>query len=246
MSRIDRKSLKGPDAFQRDTAYAARWLTTHWPAVVGVAVVVAGLLLGGALWRARAERREADAAARLAAAIRLFEGAESADQAGDPARAATAALPLLRDVATAFRGTEAGATARLYVAHALLRAGDPKGAEGAYEAALAVARHELEREAARYSLGHARLAQGNAEGAIEAWRPLTEHAGPYQGLAWLDLARAQERLGRTEEARKAYAAGKEALRGDPRMAALAEERLTALGGAPAGAAPAQAPSPAAR
>lgn len=246
MSRIDRKSLKGPDAFQRETVYAARWLTTHWPAAVGAVVVVVGLLAGGALWRADTERREADAAARLAAAIRLFEGAESAGQAGDAALSATAALPLLRDVATTFRGTNAGATAQLYVAHALLRAGDPKGAEEAYGAALAAAPHELAREAARYGLGHARVAQGNAEGAIEAWRPLTERAGPYQGLAWLDLARAQETLGRMEEARKAYVAGKEALRDGPRLGALAEERLAELGGAPVRAAPAPAPSPAAR
>lgn len=244
MSRLSRKSLKGPDSFQRETAYAARWLSAHWPWAVGVAVVLLGLLVGGTLWRAYSERREAEAASRLAAAIRMFEGGEAAGQPGDPSRSAAAALPLLRDVATAYGGTESGATAQLYVAHALLRAGDPKGAEAAYEAALAVAPHELAREAARYGLGHARLARGNAEGAIEAWRPLTDRPGPYQGLAWLDVARAQEKLGRTEEARTAYAAGREALRGGSRIATLADERLAALGGAPGGATPAQAPSPA--
>src|SRR5581483_3748162 len=105
MARIDRKTLKGPDRFQREATHAARWIAGHWPVAVGLAVVLLVALVGTVLWHAYAERREAEAAARLTAAVRVFEGGEAAGSdgrsrsGGDPALWAQAALPLLRDVA---------------------------------------------------------------------------------------------------------------------------------------------------
>jgi tetratricopeptide (TPR) repeat protein len=248
-TRIDRKTLKQPDRFQREARHLGQVMRDRWPIALGAALLVAALLAAGLWWQARAERREAEATGALAAAVATFEGrgrpGGAPNAAGDPAESAKAALPALRQVASDYQGTEAGATAQLFVAHALLRSGDARGAEAAYQAALALAPNDLARDAARLGLGHARLRQGNAAGAVESWRPLAEGSGAYHAVARLDLARAYEALGRPEEAKKAYADGTSALRaeraaGRGRVVALAEERLAALGGGgePAGGPPA--------
>ncbi|HEX7124647.1 MAG TPA: tetratricopeptide repeat protein [Thermodesulfobacteriota bacterium] len=240
MSRIDRKSLRRPDAFQREVRHVGRALAERWPLALGVVVLVAALVGGGAWWRDRAADREARAAAAVAAAIAQYQGSDPA--AGGPTpESARAALPALREAAARFSGTDAGAMASLYVGHALLRSGDARGAEAAYQAAMAVAPNELAEAAARLGLGHARLAAGNAAGAVEAWTPLVEGDGPLRGVALLDLGRAYEALGQKEAARKAYADGTAALGGNgsaagSRTVQLAGERLAALGGAPAPAA----------
>jgi tetratricopeptide (TPR) repeat protein len=248
--RLDRKALRKPDLFQRETRHLGEVLLDRWPLVASLAVLLAVIVAGGLWWQSRTERREAEAAAVVAAAVATFEGAGPNGQPmpdTDPAAAAREALPALRAAAARYQGTEASATAQLYVAHALLETGDGKGAEGAYDGALATAPNDLARDAARLGLGHARLAQGNAEGAVTAWRPLAEGQGPYRALVLLDLARAYEALNRPEDARKAYADGIAALRAGQagatagRTLALAEERLAALGGSPTVAA-----SPAAR
>lgn len=243
MSHIARKTLKKPDAFQREARHVGQLLAERWPLVLGAVVLLVALVGGTAWWRARTADREAKAAAALTAAIAQYEGSESGRLGGGvPTEAsARAALPALRDLAADHAGTDAGATAQLYVAHALLKTGDAKGAEGVYEAAMAVAPNDLAKAAARLGLGHARLAQGNAAGAVEAWKPLAEAGSPFRAVALLDLGRAYEALGQANRARQAYADGTAALKGDrpaarSRTAELAEERLAALGGAPAGAA----------
>jgi tetratricopeptide (TPR) repeat protein len=247
-TRIDRKTLKQPDRFQREARHLGHVVRDRWPIALGAALVVAALLAAGLWWQARAERREAEATGALAAAVATFEGRRpggAANPAADPAENAKAALPALRQIAADYQGTGAGATAQLFVAHALLRSGDARGAEAAYQAAIALAPNDLARDAARLGLGHARLRQGNAAGAVETWTPLAEGSGAYHAVARLDLARAYETLGKPEEAKKAYADGTAALRaerpaGGGRTLALAEERLSTLGGGvePAGGPPA--------
>lgn len=242
MSHIDRKSLKRPDTFQREARHAGQILRERWPLALGAVVLLVVLVAGGAWWQNRSADRQAEAAAAVAAAVARYEGTDPTSfSAGTPtADSARAALPALRELAATYQGTDAGATAQLYVAHALLKTGDARAAAQAYQAALAVAPNDLARAAARLGLGHAELSQGNPAAAIDAWKPLAEGDGPLRAMALLDLGRAYEAAGKTEEARKAYADGTAVLKGDRRAATgrtaqLAEERLAALGGAPAAA-----------
>jgi tetratricopeptide (TPR) repeat protein len=219
--RFRRKDLREPDELATLTGQAAAWLGAHRTMAVsaGVALlVVAAIAL--VMARMRLVRDEA--------ATRDFQAAYETFQTGEFADAAVAFDAL----ADQYPRAPYGRLARLYRAHAFARQGENTRAIAAYQDYLGLASKDgFLRQEALASLGYAKEAVGDLEGALDAYREAGDLEGPYRTDALLATARLHEAAGRTDEAHEIYVRlDKEAA--DAGLKALLQPKLARAGRPP--------------
>lgn len=200
-------------------------------------VILAAIALGGWYWYDTQQRRVAAAYAQVM--TRAY--AAQAPQAPSDARA-RAAQDLEEVIAQHPSGASA-AEAAYELGNLRYAAQQYAPARGAYEVAIARGGSPTVRTLARASIGYTWEAERNFAKAVDAYQAVAKELGPKDFLydqALLDLARAQELAGRTQDAIATY---QRLLKDIPaaRRADDVRSRLAALG-APAPAAPATPPA----
>jgi hypothetical protein len=242
LTRGDLKRNELGEAVEAGVHYAE----SHWKAILAVfgGIVGAGLLVWGVIaWRggrAEASNEALGAALRVAAAPVVETGAEP-DDAVSPSFASEAdrdrrAQALFEQVVAEHGGTEAGASARLWLADRALGRGDRAAAQKLWREYLDEAPGGLFAAVAQRNLWAVGRADGRGEEVLsEVRRALERGRGdlPADALLW-ELAETHRALGHAEEERTALRRILDEHADSP-YAGSARQRLGELGGPGAGA-----------
>lgn len=220
MKRIERRKLK-ENEFARTVAQARQTLESKRTAITRTAIllaVVAAIGLGFLWWRSA---RTADANARFAAALAVYErqvvpppppapgSPPPVPQPGtfqSQEERLNASLPKFLEAANAHPGTRAGMTARYYAAGILAAMGRYAEAETEYQRVVDRASGTIYARTARLGLAEAQLAQGKYDQAIAIYTELsreTDSSLPLDGIL-LHLGRAYARAGKKEDATRTF------------------------------------------
>lgn len=193
-----------------------------WLAVA--ALVIGGVILGVNVWRQRgnadAERMLADAMVTFTA--RVVPVSTQPDQPGEVPAAASigatgsfatvaaklnAAAPKLKAAADAYPDTEAGITARYHYAASMAALGKYDEAVAAFDEVVRRAGEEsLYGRMARLGKADTQVRAGQHDAAIATWKELASSTDvdlPKDAIL-MELARAYEAAGQTDEARKTF------------------------------------------
>ncbi len=224
MNRIERKHLKENELAQR-LASARDFIEPRRSAlrvVALVAVVAVVALAGFGIWRQRAQAESEIALAEAMVALNApvvpagVEGAEgvpAAAQIGATGTFATeeaklnAALPKLKAAADAHPGTAAGIQARYHLAGALAALGRHPEAIAAFDDVVDRAGDDsLYGRMARLGKADVQARAGQLDAAIEAWKAMSANESEEvpQDAVLMQLGRAYQQQGNSEEARKTY------------------------------------------
>lgn len=198
--RISRKSMK-QDEFIEAAFDAGQWLEENWKTVaMGVAAVVAAVLLGYA-WMAWSARRASAAAAVFDEGYGLYTAAQVDGQATDPRYGE--ALGHFEEAASRAGRAPLSDVAILYQGLSHLRSGDPAQAVPEFERVAESTDNGVMRSTAKANLAEALSDNGEIDRAAEVWRELAAAETAYypKEHALLNLGQLLAEAGRGTEAR---------------------------------------------
>lgn len=159
-SRQPQSALASEDALSLRAAELATWAKRNVRVIIGVAAVLLVVIAGLVVWRVQVAERRAAAAERLLALRQ------------NPAIASASGTAELQAFVQQYEGTREAEEARLMLAEAQLRAGQPAQAARALEP-LAGSGSPLAGQAAMM-LGSARAEAGDVPGAVRAYEQAAE------------------------------------------------------------------------
>jgi TolA-binding protein len=183
-------------------------------AATAAAVIVLVAAVGGWLYWRTQKANEAGAALGIAMATAQapVTPASTLPGVGQPvgtfpteAARTEAAIKAFSDVATAFAGTEAGASASYQAASALLAAGRPAEAQAAFEKT-AASGSAFYAPLARLGEAQALMAAGKHDDALKIYADLAaarDTSLPVDGVL-MELARSAQKAGKAQDARAAF------------------------------------------
>jgi outer membrane protein assembly factor BamD (BamD/ComL family) len=191
--RFRRKDLKRPDPFMSQGQQLLEWGATHQSRLLGASAAVLAVLLAAAGYVALGNSRAAQASAEMARAVKDLDSDHYAE-----------AEKQFSAIAEHWSSTAPGRLAPLYAAKAAIKANNSA-------AALTSLQHLQSSKLPAYLeqqvpllTGFAEESAGNVEEAAKSFERAAALNGPYTGAAILQEARARERLGQKEQARKLY------------------------------------------
>lgn len=223
MKRIERKHLKEDELAQRLSA-ARGYVEPRRKAIMGAAAALAVLVVVVVIVSVLRERTRTQSEVALAEAMVALnapvvpagvEGAEGVPAAATLSATGTfateeaklnAAVPKLKTAADAHPGTDAGIQARYHLAGALSSLGRHAEAITQFDEVVTRAGSDsLYGRMARLGKADAQVRAGQLDAAIETWTAMAQSEGeelPVDAIL-MDLARAYQQKGNTEDARKA-------------------------------------------
>jgi tetratricopeptide (TPR) repeat protein len=225
MKTKHRHQLKEND-LARAIGSAREWAETrskHITATILAVIVIGGVVFGVLAWRTRQQAQGQDL---LAAAMVVMNTAvvpvTSPTAPGEAPAAASigakgtfyteeqklnAALPKLQAAADAYPDTQAGITARYHLASALAALGKQKDAIAQFDQVVQRAGADsLYGRMAQLGKADAQAQAGEVDAAIATWKELAakKDANLPEDAILMELARAYQAKGNTEEARKTF------------------------------------------
>lgn len=225
MKTKHRRELKEND-LARMIGAGREWVeprSKHITAAMLAAVVVAGVIFGVLAWRNRQQAQGQDLLGAAMVVLNTAVVPVTAPTAPGEAPAAAsigakgtfyteeqkleAALPKLKVAADAYPDTEAGITARYHLASSLASLGRQKEAIGQFdEVARRAGAGTLYGRMAQLGKADAQAQAGEVDSAIATWKELAakKDANLPEDAILMQLARAYQAKGNTEEARKLF------------------------------------------
>ncbi|MFP4474671.1 MAG: YfgM family protein [Desulfatibacillaceae bacterium] len=201
--KISRKQLKEPDEFQTFTAKIITYMVEHRRQLYTVAGVITFLVVAGLFlnyFMARTERKAHEMASQAEALyINYLAGAENRPEL-------STIVERFEDVVREYPRTDAGRSAKLYLAQVYMREGEYEKAVRHYEEVLdRFGGDEDLAKVAAIGLAYAHEQRKEYEKAAEYFRKLAEAEDKaFKEDATLGLARTYEAMGRTEDAYRVY------------------------------------------
>ncbi len=195
MARTFRKDIRQPDALQTHGRKVVLWFIENQKILyvgLGVVILVAAVFVGYRMWNERA-REKASLAYGLARIA-------SPDGQGEAAEAA------YQKVADEYPRSRPGLLARLHLAALLRDRKEYQGARAQYElVAKSSISSETDQELAKRGIASVLMLEGACAEAIPIWESILNKGSLLTSEdLYIATADCQEKLGRTEDARKTY------------------------------------------
>ena len=224
--RIPQKRLKEPDEFISTTARIISWTVENLKLIligiiIGVLVVVSLVF-----WRIRTRNREVEALNSFYRALEMLTSAEDPSSKGYQE-----AIDEFGRIQREYPRTEAVQLAQLQLGQGFLNSKQYDKAMETYRKFLdSDPREELYRLLALQNLGYAYEGQGDYQRALDSYQSLVSEGESFlQPWGYFNVGRCYEKLGKREEALKAYGIFLEKFP-DSAMASLVKNKIGVLEG----------------
>lgn len=199
--RIPKKKLKEPDEFVSTAARMILWTKENLRLILVGVIIVVLVVFSIVFWRIRVKTREAEAFNLLHRASEILSKAQD-PSSGDYREA----LDEFERIRREYPGTHASQLAQLQLGQGFLNSKQYDKAAETYRQFLDSNPGEnLYRLFALQNLGYAHEGQGDYQRALDSFRELVDMGESFlQPWGYLSMGRCYEKLGKREEALRAY------------------------------------------
>ncbi len=193
MARTFRKEIRQPDALQTQGRKVVLWFAENQKILymgLGAVILVAAVFVGYRMWDERAREKAALA----------YGLAKTASPGGEAAEAA------FQKVADEHPRSRPGLLARLHLAALLRERKQYQGARAQYELVeKSSISSETDKELAKRGIASVLMLEGACAEAVSVWESILKKGSFFTSEdLYISIADCQEKLGRTEDARKTY------------------------------------------
>ncbi len=205
VKKITKKKLKEPDEFITFAQKSLLFITQHRKQIVVGGVILILLILSILIYQRGERKKEKEAYLKFTTAVEVYHVAISPYREIESSQFKHI-LTLFDEVITKFSSTSSGKLSHLYKGHIHLNLGEFDEAIKSYQTFLEKWRREkLFKIFAWEGLGYAYEGKGDFEKALNPYQKVLELGGdgPF-ALAYFNIGRCYEKLGRKKEAVESY------------------------------------------